>query len=417
MAMFDKKENNKKENIQNETGGAQVAPKVAVAPDKGRAGAPAAAPGGYAAQRAATAPAGAGYDTQREAVRPEPGVPTIGGLALEPLPAGPTSEPRKKKKKKNNQNNRPTPAPTTTTTTTPTPTTTTPTTTTPATTTPAATTTPPTTAPAKPADPLRDASANPDPTNEYAASATYMTLNGTIAVQGEGDAHAIDANDVKQGSIGNCYFVAQLAAQAKADPSVIQNLIKDNGDGSYTVSLWLKDKRQPWKRTKTDVVVDSQFPTSGGGGAAYAKPGDAGSSGPELWVMLIEKAFAKYVGHYEETRGKKTPDSDVFGMMTGVASGYRAMSSLADDALLKLCEAAVRSHKPVSFGAINNTASEELQNGAKEAGVVLNHAYALEGVDAGKRTLSLRNPWGVKHLFDTDVAVVRKFYDGVRVGG
>jgi hypothetical protein len=235
-------------------------------------------------------------------------------------------------------------------------------------------------------------------------------------VQGEGDAAAIDANDVKQGAIGNCYFVAQLAAQAKADPSVIENLIKDNGDGSFTVSLYLKDKRQPWKRTKTDIVVSSEFPTSNGTSAAYAKPGDVGKDGAELWVMLIEKAFAKYAGHYEEIRGKKTSDGDVFGMMTGVSSGYRQMSSLTSEALLKLCEGAVKEGKPVSFGAINTSASEEEQRGAKAAGVVLNHAYALEGVDVGKRTISLRNPWGSKHLFDTDVEIVRQFYSSVRVG-
>ncbi len=413
MAVFDKK--------QAPGSIAPAAPKVDVSPTKdARAAAPAS---GYDSQRAALTPTAGGYASQRAALTPA--APSIGGIELDALPQGPQNEPSKKKKKKkkktNNQNQQnntntntntngggttvqPTPQPTVQPTTQPT-------------TQPTDQATTPAPTPAKKLEPMQDPSVNPDPTNEYAASATYATINGTIAVQGEGDAHAIDANDVKQGSIGNCYFVAQLAAQAKSDPSVIQNLIKDNGDGTYTVSLYLKDARQPWKRTKTDVVIDSQFPSTDGRSAAYAKPGDAGSKGPELWVMLIEKAFAKYAGHYEETRGKKTTDADVFGMMTGVTSGYRAMSSLSDDALIRLCEAAVKAGKPVSFGAINTSASEELQKGAKEAGVVLNHAYALEGVDAGKRTLSLRNPWGVKHLFDTDVAVVRKFYDGVRVAG
>ncbi len=402
MATFDKKQ----------TPGASKpkAPPVQVSPGKSTAGK--APTGGYDAQKNAVSPDGSQpYDEQRDALRP--GVSSLGGVALGPAPDGPTNEPRKKKKKKkkktNTNTNRnqnqttptPTPAPTPAPEPTPEPT-------------PAVDPKPEPVA--KPTDPMLDPSHNPDPTNEYAASATYMTLSGVIAVQGEGDAHAIDANDVKQGSIGNCYFVAQLAAQAKADPSVIQNLIKDNGDNTYTVSLYLKDKRKPWMRTKTDIVVDAQFPTSNGSSAAYAKPGDVGKNGPELWVMLIEKAFAKYAGHYEEIRGKKTPDGDVFGMLTGVSSGYRTMSALSSDALLDLCEAAVREGKPVSFGAINTSASEELQRSAKEAGVVLNHAYALEGVDKGKRTISLRNPWGSKHLFDTDVEIVRKHYSSVRVG-
>jgi hypothetical protein len=414
MAQFDKKQ----------APGAKpaAAPKVQVAADKSSAGAAPApsAAAGYDAQRAELTPGAAGgYDAQRDAVRP--GVAAIGGVQLGPAPAGPQPEPRKKRKKRKKRKNTrrtPTPAPVVT----PTPA-------------PVVEPTPgpvvepapavepaPTPAPApapepvKPLDPMRDPNVNPDPTNEYAAEATYAAFSGVIAVQGEGDAHAIDANDVKQGAIGNCYFVAQLAAQAKADPAVIQNLIKDNGDGSYTVSLYLKDKRRPWQRTKTDIVVDARFPTKDGSSAAYAKPGDSGPGGAELWVMLIEKAFAKHCGHYEETRGKKTPDGDVFGMMTGVSSGYRAMSALSSDALLKLCEAAVREGKPVSFGAIDTSAPEELQRSAKEAGVVMNHAYALEGVDAGKRQISLRNPWGSKHLFETDVEIIRKHYSGVRVG-
>lgn len=391
-------------------------PKVQVAPTASTRGKTPTA--GYDAQRAALSPDAAdGYDGQRDAQRVDsPNVTSLGGVTLGPAPDGPTNEPRKKKKKKkkrsrnsnsNNTRTNPTPAPTPTPTPTPEPTVE-----------PEPTPEPePTVEPApKPTDPMLDPSHNPDPTNEYASGATYTTINGVIAVQGEGDANAIDANDVKQGSIGNCYFVAQLAAQAKADPSVIQNLIKDNGDKTYTVSLYLKDKRQPWKRTKTDIVIDAQFPTSNGSSAAYAKPGDVGKDGPELWVMLIEKAFAKYAGHYEEIRGKKTPDGDVFGMMTGVSSGYRTMSALSSEALLTLCEAAVREGKPVSFGAINSSASEELQRSAKEAGVVLNHAYSLEGVDKGKGTISLRNPWGSKHLFDTDVEVIRKHYSSVRVG-
>ncbi len=428
MAIFDKKQ---------APGVQQTAvPKVAAAPTTG-ARKPTAPAGGYDAQRAGLTPNQTpGYGGQRDAMRPDTGkadagkadagkagagkagaVTEIDGIALGQVPDGPQNEPSRKKKKKkktNNQTPRPTVAPA------PAPVTPAPVTPAPVTAKPADPVVAEPVAPAlvapTPLDPMADASVNPDATNEYAMDARYMQLNGVIAVQGEGDANAIDANDVKQGSIGNCYFVAQLAAQAKADPSVIQNLIKDNGNGSYTVSLYLKDKRQPWKRNKTDIVISSEFPTSNGTSAAYAKPGDVGKDGAELWVMLIEKAFAKHAGGYEETRGKKTPDGDVFGLMTGVNSGYREMSSLSGDNLLKLCEGAVKGGKPVSFGAINTSASETEQAGAKAAGVVLNHAYSLAGVDRAKRTISLRNPWGSKHLDDVDVDVIRQFYSSVRVG-
>jgi len=271
--------------------------------------------------------------------------------------------------------------------------------------------------PAKPLDPMQDPAKNPDPTNEYAPAATYGTVKGVVAAKGEGDAHEIDPNDVEQGSLGDCYFVAQLAAQAKTNPGRIKDLIKDNGGGTFTVTLHLKDKAQPWKRVPTPIVVDSQFPQKGGG-TAYAKPGDASSTGPELWVMLIEKAFAKYSGSYEQIRGSKTKDGDVFGMMSGVESKSIRPTSLAAPKLLDLLSKALANGQAVSFGAKSKTSADEtLQGEARAAGVVLNHAYSLMGVDVAARKVDLRNPWGVQHLMGFSIENLQKFYDSCDVAG
>lgn len=44
----------------------------------------------------------------------------------------------------------------------------------------------------------------------------------------------------------------------------------------------------------TKVRVDDFFPCYPGGGPIYSR-----AHGPELWVLLVEKAFAKYCGSYE----------------------------------------------------------------------------------------------------------------------
>ena len=44
-----------------------------------------------------------------------------------------------------------------------------------------------------------------------------------------------------------------------------------------------------------EVVVDDQFPCSGG------EPAFSKSNGPELWVLLLEKAWAKVCRSYENT--------------------------------------------------------------------------------------------------------------------
>jgi hypothetical protein len=267
---------------------------------------------------------------------------------------------------------------------------------------------------AKPLSPLQDPSKNPDPTNEYAPNATYGEVKGVVAAKGQDDAHEIDPNDVEQGALGDCYFVAQLAAQAKTNPGRIKDLIKDNGNNTFTVTLHLKDPANPYKRVATPIVVDAQFPQKDGG-VAYAKPGDRGNTGPELWVMLIEKAFAKHSGSYELIRGSKTRDGDVFGMMSGTNSGSISLG-LGADLLLQKLSAALTNGQAISFGAKSkNTADEALQGEAKTAGVVLNHAYSLLGVDAKARTVDLRNPWGVRHLMGFSVDNLKKFYDSCDV--
>lgn len=352
----------------------------------------AAAPAAKPAQAAVKPGAGA-YAAAKAAVKPKP-------AAADPtLRPGGYSEPSKKKKKKNNNGNQQNPGQATQPTAQPA--------------TPAAKPTAAQPA-AKPLSPLQDPAKNPDPTNEYAPNATYGEVKGVVAAKGQDDAHEIDPNDVEQGALGDCYFVAQLAAQAKTNPGRIKDLIKDNGNNTFTVTLHLKDPANPYKRVATPIVVDAQFPQKDGG-VAYAKPGDRGNTGPELWVMLIEKAFAKHSGSYELIRGSKTRDGDVFGMMSGANSGSISLG-LGADLLLQKLSAALTNGQAISFGAKNkNTADEALQGEAKTAGVVLNHAYSLLGVDAKARTVDLRNPWGVRHLMGFSVDNLKKFYDSCDV--
>lgn len=270
---------------------------------------------------------------------------------------------------------------------------------------------PPQAAAAKPQNPLLDPTQNPDPKNEYAPNATYAEVKGEVAVKGEGDQHEIAPNDVQQGALGDCYFVAQLASQAHTNPGRIAQLIKDNGDGTYTVTLHLKDPSKPGRRVPKEIVVDSQFPQKDGA-VAYAKPGDRGEQGPELWAMLIEKAFAKYSGSYELIRGSKTKDGDVFAMMSGEASSSFRLAGMGQDALLTRLVKALSRQQAVAFGARSKaTADEALQAEMKTEGVVANHAYSLLAVDQGAGTVTLRNPWGVKHLENFPVDKLLKYFD------
>jgi len=54
----------------------------------------------------------------------------------------------------------------------------------------------------------------------------------------------ISAKNIVQGAIGDCYFMASLGAVATWSPGTIQNAIRDNQNGTYTVTLFKTGRRR-----------------------------------------------------------------------------------------------------------------------------------------------------------------------------
>ena len=109
-------------------------------------------------------------------------------------------------------------------------------------------------------------------------------------------------SDVCQGSLGNCWFMCSLASLAEF-PHLIEKLYEsswsDTPDGrvavggacehgAYEVTIC---KNGAWQ----SVRVDDFFPCRPGEGNG---PVFSRASGPELWVLLMEKAYAKLHGSY-----------------------------------------------------------------------------------------------------------------------
>ena len=110
---------------------------------------------------------------------------------------------------------------------------------------------------------------------------TYRYTQGSLFQNG------ISHNDVEQGAIGDCYFMASLGATAHKKSNYIQNMFIDNGDNTYTVRFF--------KNGVADyVTVDRYLPTNSAGNLVYASSGRSyNSSSNELWAALAEKASAQ----------------------------------------------------------------------------------------------------------------------------
>ncbi len=64
------------------------------------------------------------------------------------------------------------------------------------------------------------------------ASGTYSYVSGSLFQNG------LSADDVDQGAVGDCYYVATLASIAQEKPDYIQNMFTDNGDNTFTVRFY-----------------------------------------------------------------------------------------------------------------------------------------------------------------------------------
>jgi hypothetical protein len=107
-------------------------------------------------------------------------------------------------------------------------------------------------------------------------------------------------NDIRQGQLGDCYFLAPISGIAEANPNVIRRAITDLGDGTYAVRFWRSGVEKFYR-------VDDQIPLVWAGGkevTAFAGLGQGGNN--SYWVPMMEKAWAlcrKNAQSYESIDG------------------------------------------------------------------------------------------------------------------
>lgn len=139
------------------------------------------------------------------------------------------------------------------------------------------------------------------------------------------------------------------------------------------------------------VIVDDHIPCNSGNDAG---PCFSKGNGPELWVILLEKAWAKIHGSYERVIGGQAHLT--MRDLTGAPS-YEIMSS-DEDAFEKILDGEKKNYAMSS--GINSKAYDEAQ-AIKDMGLVAEHSYGLisaaEVIDKNGnpvKLVKLRNPWG-----------------------
>lgn len=217
---------------------------------------------------------------------------------------------------------------------------------------------------------------------------SYADVNGELYVDGRGDASNIEANDVNQGGIGDCYYLASVAAISRQDPDYIKNMMRQNGNGTISVDFYRK--KHWWEFWKSDysrktVTIDDAFPVDKNGNPVFAQFGDQASSGKlETWVMAMEKAYAQFRGSYNKisTGGWS---ADAMEQMTGRES-------------LKFSASSVTLEQIADWDKNGYAITMSSKSSVPNKDVVGGHAYYLKGVDLTNKTITCGNPWGYNHV-------------------
>ena len=103
----------------------------------------------------------------------------------------------------------------------------------------------------------------------------------------------VEPGDINQGALGNCYLLAALSSLAEFPERVKAMFVTQqiNKAGIYMVRFFLNGQETP-------VIVDEFLPCNASGKPAFATCRDS-----ELWVSILEKAWAKLHGTYARTEG------------------------------------------------------------------------------------------------------------------
>ncbi|XP_076190826.1 calpain-13 isoform X4 [Aptenodytes patagonicus] len=192
--------------------------------------------------------------------------------------------------------------------------------------------------------------------------------------------------DIMQGEIGDCWMLAALGSVTLQKQFLENVLPKDQGfqddyAGIFHFRFW---QHGDW----VDVVIDDQLPFLNG---RYLSVHPRTSN--EFWPSLLEKAYAKLRGSYQNLHGGYLSDA-----LVDLTGGVQVQFSLKDPPpdLEEILKAADKSKCLMGC----STSGQLRRNIELRNGIVQGHAYTVTGIakvryrNDWKHIIRIWNPWG-----------------------
>jgi hypothetical protein len=212
-----------------------------------------------------------------------------------------------------------------------------------------------------------------DPTPVVAGSVTFR-VSASLWARGP------VMDDVNQGYIGDCYYLASLAAFANSCPETLRDMAVDLGDGTYAVEFNRGGE-------STYVRVDGDMVLGGYEGFQNAQPNTRAGGTGAIWALVMEKAYAYF------RAGANTYDSLSYGYMSeayadlGFGDYEFLVKSQGSSAFYNTVMDALANDRPITLSTFGVGST-----------LVEGHVYTLVNTFIGARGVqyyTVRNPWGV----------------------
>lgn len=247
---------------------------------------------------------------------------------------------------------------------------------------------------------------SPNPKDDYTPDNCTWNSNGIFYKC------APEVDDPIQGSLGDCYFIASIAATAWAKPYSILNRASiaycdTTGDVesniTHEMEFFSAPKNSDYSSKKLVDVTDLIPLNTNTKRPIYARSNDEG----ETWPSVYEKAYVKYrTGHtgekpyYPFIAGGYA--GETIGEVTGGKVTVKRTSSTSASDIIKFIQSNCNSWTLNDYWGKDGY-SHRLKNPMVAGGTVSNsygiiagHAYSVLGFDYedGQYYVVLRNPWG-----------------------
>jgi hypothetical protein len=231
------------------------------------------------------------------------------------------------------------------------------------------------------------------------------------------DTSGVDVTDVEQGNLGDCWFLSAVMAVAKTSPQAIKRLIKplsEKREGCDVYEVTLYERHTIGSPTAHTVRVDDMFVEEADGTPTYAHPQQRSAAGPELWVMLLEKAWAAINGGYSKIHFGDSRAGLV--AVSGHDVDTMSPSSHSTKALTKELRERYSAKKPMTistYAKFDDKQLADMKSFVKKE-VVPSHAYAITRVDADSEHVDIRNPWGGEtHLLNFPISWLEFWFERI----